>query len=516
MKKYINILLVFAMIITVMPVKAKAADNKLYEEIIEDMGIIPEDFKSINSCVYENKCGNICFNNQWYHKSYSTQLYIEYTEGFITEYELFYKEEYIDSLKKVTLTEADLEKLSVQKFCKLNPKLKGSFKAEKAYDQDGVYTYLIYRYVNGIPLKDCTGRISLDLGTGEICRMSLESIVNADDSKFPVYEKQLSAVEAGLKLFESGDMKLVPFYRIDKEKGTAQPYYIFSENGRRRSVNAVSGREAKYPQSFYYDTTDYEGWLSMVTYFDDMSEDDEPVFTYHQSPLPYYLKTRKLKKRCITPEKLLEKVRTDKHIYIPKDVELKVSEQYTGICSLEYGVRQDAVFYKYTSGRGYELEVCADAYTGKIISFSNSRAYNEEDADDEKEVLAAADEAMKYYLGDTASEYRADTISSNTVIYIRYVNGIRVPDNYIIVQVSKDGHIYYFSNNTDMPYKGVRFSDKELVSHKTVLEAYFKEYPPRLEYLACTDENGRVRIQLVYTFDDEYEFCADALTGELL
>lgn len=151
--------------------------------------------------------------------------------------------------------------------------------------------------------------------------------------------------------------------------------------------------------------------------------------------------------------------------------------------------------------------ITADAKSGKIMSFYT---YSDESKAEinVKKATTLANAALKYYYGDIADEYKADTgnsapvqssgsykETSRTMRYNRYVNNIQVSGNYINITVNSAGKVTSVSAYHD---KDVDFGDGLIINKETALTLLCEQQDMELYYDGFLDLESKPHTYLHY------------------
>lgn len=542
MKKAINIFIVMALIImsiapccTVSAAQSGTA-TKTNAEKIDSLGIIPEGFAFSEGECFKNRYGVSCFNGVWKNKD-GVCLYIDSADGFIIDcfigsykkneccengisYDPGSSKAYLSKMKKGKYSLGSIRTIAWKTFKKAYPKLVGKYK--DTYFTDGRFVYFSFtRVVNGISLSEPSADMIVDRITGTVVSFGLSTdFVNAPDSSFPTANDIIPPAEAGKAyIYEIGGMPVIISYRYDEKNGTAAPFY-YSEGYRETAVNAETGAEIfPYSRSFYYQTipyTDEDGDDDIEGSYDWEydHEYDESFRFYSLNNFPTEGSQIDNEKEYISFESLLKKIYANKITGMPEDISLKVRRYAAGTIPYEFGSEREVVYYSFSDGKenGYRLDVCADAYSGDVITFS--RSFPGSPARFEFDAEKEARKLLKRFFGSREKDYRLTSNKNGVLEFVRYINDIPFYDDTVHIVLDSDGKAAKFDFNTALPRKGIKIKTGKIVSQEKAVKDFYELYPPELVYTAGIDENGKPVIGLCYLFYDNDKFIINAFTGK--
>ncbi len=509
-----------------------------------------------------NKYGVSYYTFKWYreeerknnsggkYKVTVESITVRYYRGNITGYE-YYNEDRSGSGKRrfAKLTAAEQQKAAEENLKKLMPDLKGHAVFERSTFSSSLnaqnVTFIIKRVENDIPVKNNSGSMTIDRDTGKLISFRLKWWNDADIPKPEniLSEEQVSEIyekRKGLKAYYN-----IYTMRYDEETGEyvndvfALPVYVPVNQGE-NEIDAFTGKyTSKYVDMKKYSQTDAYDWDS---YDDDMveeeyeEEEEEEDSGYVNAGAGYggykftdaEMKAFDEENTYITYEKALKIIKDDPYIILNDNM---ISSRKTVIdLPDDCGNPRKAwkLDFEYTTNKPTEdyisLTVYMDALTGEIIRFSKTYGYGKESANkdnsalDHNNALAVAKRAGEHFLGDRYKEYRYsdssetykydNTPAQQTIYFTRYVNGLEVPQDKLIISVDSHSEVLNFSYT----YHDIKFPEAKLVSKQAAYDRLFEDMKPTLSYEGFADLQLKPHIYLTYTFDSD--FMLNALTGE--
>lgn len=387
-----------------------------------------------------------------------------------------------------TLTKAQLTEKAAAFIKMLNPNFGDSFKLDNfnATLRGRNASFSIVRTEQGRNAFLNSGSISLNKDTGEIesfnmtwwDKASFNDISNAvslDDMK---------------KSFKSGtEAELVYTVNYNEDKKAYLPalVYIIKSD---KYYDLLTGSESAYASDLKANndknnviSENYGGMY--LTECDDAVALESPTASKADGGVtftPEELKAMEEENGLISKKKAEEIVRADKLLpvaNVPEGVTLTMKNARlvkNDERSLRSGYTWNLSFSgKYSDGNEISVYVDLDAKTGEILSLSSWDG-NFKPVTDTKAAAAVADTAFKHFMGDKAAEYKLfDTNEWGneknkrvTYTYARYVNGVRVTTDNVIVNVDGNG-VTEFSS----AYHDVTFPSAEAVGTEKAFDGLF-------------------------------------------
>ncbi len=432
---------------------------------------------------------------------------------------------------------------------KINPTVAGVIDIDRDSLDISLYSdrasFEFVRTKNGVQVQNDRGSIVLDKNTGELLSFNMNW---HDKATFKSAKDALSEDQAKEKYAQM--IELQPQYQTyyDWENGEIKSRLVYVQNTY-GEINAFTGKKSDFSADGYYgDDMD-----DCVT--EDEAESDkgnssngggydftEQELAELNKELPY------------AGEKAVkELLQSDPYLTYKTDMELSYSDLY----KVTFGDKTNYYYTAYFTNEkwGYEIEepvpvydyaedvtteaaieyaepayepdyqsvnITVDAESGEILTYSfyDSSVESKTQYDLAKADKLAEDIAKKY-AGDKFGEYqdhysKADSwkngqtewYSGSSHNWTRYVNGIMVSGNDIMVRFNSDMKLSFYSTN----YVDTEFADpKGMLTEKQAMAKFWQDNSLDLYYLARLD-NKITKTVLVYGTDNTVY--VDAFTGE--
>lgn len=361
------------------------------------------------------------------------------------------------------------------------------------------------RYSNDIAFSNNDGRITIDKDTGELLRYNLNWLYNAE---FSSLDKEKSVDEIKENYKQLNEFQL--FYDINKDyetkETTVELLYKPEFTGK---IDAFTGKESTYDTDYQ---NNYDDVANPTTgegmYNDSCTEESQDVaFT------PKELDALKDNKDLKTKDEVVSIIKNDKYFKLDSNYKLNYS-------SLTQDYFDESIYLWNVSFRAkikdsyYYTNATVNAKTGKIENF-----YQGIDKASKKATLKSAqtiaNEAIKHYLGDKASEYRFEEDTTykkeyytKSLSYARYVNDIIVPSDKIYIDVNGDGVVTSFSYD----YTDIEFPKPDVITVDKAYENLFNNIEFNHYYIGFEKSTTQTNTYLCYQMP---AYQINALTGEV-
>ena len=418
----------------------------------------------------------------------------------------------------------------------LDPDLKDHIRVKSDFRPDlrsSTVQISLVRVENGIDVPDNSGYVTIDKKTGELRGFSLtwwEDAAFADTSGI-ISDTQM---QKGFK----ENVQLIPYYAIEtvEEDGTSKAYIRYRPDNN-KPLDAFTGKPSSMEEDYKkamdtenYSLSDTYGTSAAYgAYYDEDVELEEECMDEGGA-------SGSTKRVAFTEEEKLALLKSGDYLSKAGLVEKLLKDKYLGLndkyvlSSAEFridssspsGYSWDMNFTVNSSNVFKQMNVCADAASGSIISFYKYSSEQPKKAVDVKAVNKAADEALKYYLPDIADEFKPDenntAKSENTtyketeryLTYDRYHEGIVVTNNSVYISVNSDNEIMSFNYSYD---RDVEFDSPDIISTDAAYASLFGQRKFGLAYDGFTALDGTPFTYLHYSMDN---FTLDAKTGKII
>lgn len=387
------------------------------------------------------------------------------------------------------------------------------------------------RTVNGVDVPDNSGNIVLDKDTGELISYTLSGWYY-DGTSFTSPKSALSRSDAWAKYTEY--TTLTPSYRIvstwneKTEEYDQSPVLIYTPSYA-GDIDAVTGKQSAMWDDMNADKgTTWFPFQGGAWYAEDAETTEDADFedAGAANPATGVIFTEEELREINADESLLTKdeitslLKKDKYIALPEYASL--SNSY--LTKLSDGSYRYEMSYDAEKGsdKSYWLTVALDAESGKVEYFycgSGDTELDDSKAYPVKSSAAVADAVIKYYYPEIYSEYKADEsnlaasskwTSKNgkttyeTVRYFtysRYVNGVKVEGDNIMVRVDNQGNV----TNVTYEYTDVEFpSSVPAFDSDKAFASIYKQLNISLYYSGYYKPDGTVKTYLLYSISDYY------------
>lgn len=394
---------------------------------------------------------------------------------------------------------------------KVNPSMKGFLTKSSislSVNDDSVYVNF-GRAFGGLKVKGGNwADVTLNKYTGEVTGYSGVWWQNAE---FVSAAGALS--QEDIKKIYCDEVTIKPYYRIytDETTGKKKTNIVY-EPMNSYTYDALTGKHSAMDDDYlkFMDTDLYDGGEE----YDVMEEEDEAVeageginpatgvnFTEEELAAAADLST------MLTSDQFKALAVKDKYMgitekYLVKNFNIEKNDE------AECGFAITCVMMINNKNESRNVNITADAKSGKIMSFY-TYDYDTKAEINVKKATALANDALKYYYGDIADEYKADAENSapvsssgsyketfRTMRYNRYVNNIQVSGNYINITVNSAGKVTEVYSNHD---KDVDFGDGLIINKETALNLLCEQQDMELYYDGFLDLESKPHTYLQYS-----------------
>lgn len=414
------------------------------------------------------------------------------------------------------------------------------------------------RYENGVPVLGNNGKISIHKDTGELEDFSVTWMDNAKfaDPKTALTGSQIKDTYKKL-------CTLTPYYKVTTDRKTQKvtarivytPDFDFDSE-----IDAFTGKKSTIWEDMQkaegttlsgYDYGSYS-YADIEYEQDDLEIDDDVEFTEAE------LKKIQQDENLLTTDQVFELLKKDKFVALTDDYALHrynlySAEDYDLIMYADKGTavpdknKKNEHFYMnitfsvkkelWDSYKGYtSVFVQLDAETGEIFYFKKSGSPEGLPKLDLEKAKAQSEYTVKTLAKDIVKEYKADKSNNNpvsvwtvdmglskdgqkiekeyfeterTFYYSRYVNGIEVFDDYIVVTVDSENVITSFDyNHTEAAFP----SADDMLTPDEAFESLYKQRKFEYYYDGWIAKDGSAKTYLIYRMDPSY---INAKTGRI-
>ena len=500
------------------------------------------------------RLGTECFAFTWRDKEYKETISISYAKGFILSYK-YYDNRNTDKEVKQTLaklTDAQLIDHAKKAFQMLDPDIVDKVKySVGSIDLFGdTATIKLDRMENGVVVDGNGGNIVVNKNTGELISLDIEWFW--EGTEFGSTASKITPDQAKDKYKEL--TTFTPLYRIvstyneNTEKYEKKAVLLYF-NDFSDEIDAVTGK----PSTIWDDMTKDKGSSTFGYYYynsvtsdvaeaDDAAADmdggdggDEVYFTAAE------LKEIAADEGLLKKDEITALLNKDKYTKMPDYVSLDKANLYKNEDTGEYiykmlyvGGGADDDNWDFPDGlvpalSDYEVEVIENPYyaltvnvnaqTGEVLDFSKSKndKYDYSKPYPVSSNAKIAEAAARHFYGDIFDEFKADehnsmpsrsyiddngnkryTERSRYYKYDRYVNGVKVENESISIDVDYTGEVYSISKNyTDIKFPSVPKFDKD-----KAFEQLFKQIKLRYYYDGYYKKDGTAKTYLLYDIND--------------
>ncbi|SHI89371.1 YcdB/YcdC domain-containing protein [Lutispora thermophila] len=527
MKRALSLFLVLALLFSnTSVIFAQAKENQSKISLQKAIEIARESFEfnsqgyDFNQSYYENADGTKQWYLNWTSKSNGDNISITIdadTGDVISMYQ--WKEEYSTPTKLAKYSyeealkeaEAIVKKLQPKRYKEMELMDNSKYGSTYYYDSNTYYFYYI-RKVDNIPFQGDGINIAINKNTLEVYNYNFTWSKMA----LPDASKALSLEEAKKIFKEKNGIELAYIIRYDQKtkKNTAKLVYTFKNDN--LPIDAITGEIINQGHYAVYDASAAGNVQSAK----------EAV--------------------VLTPEENREVENNEK--YLKKEKAIEIAKKYVNISdkhSLEAASlysNYDGSGAKWSFSWSYNIpdkkeysyvNISLDAVTGKVVSLSSYNSHQDEVANNgnPKYNMDKAKELAENFLNAidperfSQTEYRPNLYQNNevdnpisyTFNFIRKVNGIACPGNYLNVTVNVyTGEItYFYSYWTEIEFP----KPDNLLTLEAAYDALYKNVDFHLNYINYYDyklkhPNNKVT-KLVYSFDS-FSGMFDPKTGKLL
>lgn len=331
------------------------------------------------------------------------------------------------------------------------------------------YEFDILVSINGVALNNSSSRISVNREDGAVT--SFYVWYNPDVKvDFNSADEFISEADAEKAYSEKIGMKLV--YRSYSDNGEKKIYPVYVQNGSYDSnINAITGEVEKIENYAYYKNSFGGAMDIMEAATDDAGLTEQEIAEINNI------------NGLIQKDAMEKKIRENKTLSVPKTVKLNWVRLRKDMYNDSY------TYYMHMSDDKTSISVTADAKTGEISNYSS---YSDKD-NTNKKLKYRNDKAFKALAGAKADEYQYDEEAKQ---YVRYVNGVQVEDDSVII-ISDGNKVIDYS----ISYSKEEFpSVSDAMSEEDAEKAMFEQ----VEYKAvCLEsyKDDETHIVPVYVID---------------
>ncbi len=495
----------------------------------------------------DNSYGTTLYNFQWNTpdnaKKYKSMSAVVMGDVIIS---------YSDSSDKVYSSEPRLAKLSESKLLEkakeyakqFNPDIynKLVFEIQSVSLTNSTVQVYFKRYENGVEVPSNNGSMELDKDTGKLYSFNINWWNNASftDPKTVKSEKDIEEAYKSL-------CKLTPYYKISKEydEKTKKSNYIariIYDPDMNDEIDAYTGK----PSTIWEDMKKAEGTRIYGNYsyanpatgiaeetLDEGGEEDAAAVDFSPAELEKIEKDNGLLKTA----DLFEKFKKDPYIALNDNYKLDGYSVYS-----EKDDNGKETFYMYltyqfdktknSDNRYTNIEVRINGETGEVLSL-NKWGFSTTDGLPKLDVAKAntlANNAAKTYSKDIFSQYKASPDNTKPVEtwqyevnkkmmkgyetsrsfrFDRYVNGIRVTNDSIGINVDSMGNVVSY---TVSHTKNVEFPAADILSADEAFKKLYEQRKFDYYYDGWIDKTGKIHTYLLYKMDGFY---LNAKTGDI-
>ncbi len=450
------------------------------------------------------------------------------------------EDEYHNDFKNISLaklSEKELIGKAEENLRRLDPDICGSLKldVDYCYLASNIAEMDITRYENGVEVRSNTGYMELNKNTGELYSFKLDWLYGASfaDSKNAKSEKALKVAYTNL-------CRLTPYYKISSE-------YDEKTNESHLTARLVYDPEMEAPidaftgdiSSMNDDMKKTEGsWFYGYDSITDPHDPDDAAADagygeYEDGLTPEELEKLEKDSKLPKADELFKRFKKDPYIALNDSYKLCSYSTYTQAedfdgteftcISLSYkfdGSKDADNYYK-------RISVKLNGETGEIFRIHKYELVSSGGLPklDVKKANAAASAAANSLAKNIISEYKPDPKNTRPAetnssangdyederyfIFNRYVNGIQVDMDDIVVRVDSLGNVVEYSYSYT---GGVNFPKADIIGTKKAFEKLYEQKEPRIYYDCFIDKDNKVHTYLMYDMDDFY---LNALTGDI-
>lgn len=468
---------------------------------------IPESYSSFTYSTGKNQ-GMRSYNFTWTDPSSSDSYSAEVTGDIITGYQAPHHSSWNRGISSHDPSYFVNKALSW--VYKVNPSMTGFLTKSNVWltlSSDEVYVSFD-RTFGGVKVNNGGNSVGVTLNkyTGDIIDYSGTWWQNAE---FVSDAGALS--QEDIKKIYCDEVTIKPYYRIYTDYNTGKKKTnIVYEPLNSYAYDALTGKHSSMEDDYakYMDTDLYDNGAGLDGYPEEVVEDEAAVeasatgvsFTDEELAAAADLST------MLTSEQFKALAVKDKYMGITDKYLVKnfnIEKNFNAECG--YSISCTMMINNKTDSRN--VNITADAKSGRIMSFYS---YSDESRAEinVKKATTLANAALKYYYGDIADEYKADTgnsapvqssgsykETSRTMRYNRYVNNIQVTDNYINITVNSAGKVTSVYSRHD---KDVDFGDGLIINKETALKLLCEQQDMELSYDGFLDLESKPHVYLRY------------------
>ncbi|MBQ3038479.1 MAG: S-layer homology domain-containing protein [Clostridia bacterium] len=453
-----------------------------------------EEFDKFNSN-YSESDGEMSYYFSWYSEgeNYKSLDVNVCDDGVITNYN-YYDSKYNRRndkpvLDELTSSEA-LEK--TKKLVKvLNPDIYENivFGENQASLFDNTYSFPIKLYYNSIPVNNANGNVTVDHKAEKILNFDINYISGLS---YESAEGVIDTYGAWKAFSDNAGVELL--YELDYSKEDSKVVLVYRPEIEYNSyIDAKSGEIKKISYDIYSFNTKQSAMEEATM---DMARSMGASFT--EQELAEFEEIEGL----ITQKEVEEIIRGYSCLDIDADAEISSIRLNSYDESKTYSV----YFSKENKNCAY---ASINAKTGELMSWRSYSDYDYEKETDTK----TAQKALEMLLPKYYHEYKLSENEKTEFNYIRYVNDVKFPHDYVNISVNSDnGKVSAFSYT---------YTDKEFPSPENVISAYqiikilSANAELELRYIPLMNENRKRTVALGYINDGLPSYRIDAIEGVL-
>ncbi len=432
---------------------------------------VPEEYTEFRSDNY-TEYGNTVYSFNWNSEDYSGHMSVQCaSDGTVTNY-FCSSETGKDYSPYISKTSADEAKSNAEEFLK---KINPDFPYEIRVIDNGNatlygagYSFNIETYVNGVLFRDGSGYISVNRNNGSVNNFS----IGYAQTDFPDVDSAVTKEDAQKYYAEKLGLEMV-YQSYTDEDGNEIFYPVYLEKESDKYINALTG-DVFEPDAL---SADFAGYSAKA----EASASSDRTVDAGGLTEQEIAEIEKIS-GLVSKEDIEKQIKENKTLTLGSDAK-------TENIRLEksYGKEQYSYSLTMTDGEG-GIYVTADAKTGEILNFRRIKA-----RDRSEEIVYKNDGALKALAGDKAEEYKFNEKNNN---YERYVNGIKVADNYACVEYIGSTLFSYYISYSDTEFPSI----SEAMNADDAAKAMFGEYAYNLTYILNVSDDKLSAVP-VYTLD---------------
>lgn len=524
MKKIVSLIMAVVMALTmIIPVSADSSDAGLKSAmtIAKQRFEIPEACTEFDYSKYTDS-GRSYYDMQWHDKDYKQSVQIIVSGKII--FSVYNNKQKITSSNKSSVSFGKLSREEILAKAKswikqLNP----TVYSQLTIDEDS-FTSSIYgdsavvkfnRTYNGINVYNNNGSVSIDKNTGDIYAFSMNWCFGAEFNSDKAIS--LSAAKKAIK----SEYGLEPVYRIvaDYDKQQYNTYLIYTQTTS-GDIDAFTGKLSDFEANFYGNGFD--------CFAEEDAADENPTTGGGDNGIDFTeeeLKSIEANKNLLTVDEIEKLLKENSEIALTDKMNLNSSNLYHA--RFDEDTYYWNLQYRTKDWNNY-LSVTVDAQSGKIVFLNQNSDYSAVSTFDEAAAIKKAESFAKaqtdtkkfaeYKLYSSELSSYPDTFTGKNkingidVYYYRYVNDVRVANDYIHIFINSKQEI----SDYEYAYTKVEFPSAEMLTANQAFNKLFTQIEPTLSYkcnISNIDKKWVTTTALLYSLDS---FTLDAKTGEMV